>query len=148
MKNFKFRLWDNVENKMVYPNEKLDGLFLIDCGGLPYLLRKIEEKIEIVAVWQRFEVMLWSGRKDKNGKEIYDGDIVEFEKYGQRIRGLVVVTVGDKYVVQLTSAADNYTVGEHKVSVPITFYEWNNPVFDWEDLIVIGNKFESPQLLR
>ena len=148
MKNFKFRLWDNVENKMVYPNERLNELFLIDCSGFPYLLRKIEEKVEVAAVWQRFEVMLWSGRQDKNGRDIYDGDIVEFERYGQKIRGLVVVTVGDRYVVQLTSATDSYTIGEHEVSVPITFYEWNNPVFDWADLVVIGNKFENSQLLR
>jgi uncharacterized phage protein (TIGR01671 family) len=134
---------------MIYPDEKSkNGLFLIDYNGVPYFLQKTEEKIEIVAVRQRFEVMLWSGRQDKNGRDIYDGDIVELERYDQKIRGLVVVTVGDRYVVQLTSATDNYTLGDREVSVPITFYEWNNPVFDWEDLVIIGNKFENPQLLR
>ena len=65
MRNIKFRAWDNLENRM-YENVQF-GIYqdpdeIISFGDILSLAR--------------FEIMQYTGLKDKNGKEIYEGDIL------------------------------------------------------------------------
>lgn len=64
MREIKFRCWDIVRNKM---------RFEIDLWDIPY------NELFIHTPDQRaLNLMQYTGLKDKNGKEIYEGDIIEF----------------------------------------------------------------------
>jgi uncharacterized phage protein (TIGR01671 family) len=144
----KFRVWDNLKKQMIYPGENLidgDGyryFIFIGQDGTAFQVYPLRESAAIVSAEPRFVVMLWSGYKDKNGKEIYDGDIVEFEKWGQKITGLVKCSNCSVFIEQITHA----TAHLDELTIPLYFYEYNSPTFGWNELVVIGNKFETPNL--
>jgi uncharacterized phage protein (TIGR01671 family) len=74
-REIKFRAWDESCNKM----RGLDGVK--DCFGM-----RSDGKTN-----DDFILMQFTGLKDKNGKDIYEGDIVEDKELG---RGIVVFQIG------------------------------------------------------
>lgn len=62
MRDIKFRAWDKSNNKIVYEG------FDIDPTGNIW--------INQFSVREQFELMQYTGLKDKNGKEIWEGDIL------------------------------------------------------------------------
>lgn len=69
MRDIKFRAWDKKFKKMV-GLKGVQDFFSIRSDGLPSN--------------DNYELMQYTGLKDKNGKEIYEGDIVK-DKYGLKI---------------------------------------------------------------
>lgn len=111
MREIKFRAWDKEypERKMSYSRDWAN----YDWGDL------IQDK-------ERFEVMQYTGLKDKNGKEIYEGDILEgFGKW-------VVMFSNGKFIFQLQKRNKR---GFDPESI------------DFDFVAVIGNIYENPELL-
>lgn len=126
MKNqreIKFRAWDRVQRTMGY-FELLDATTIM-AGRMEDL-----------------EIQQFTGLKDKNGKEIYEGDIlqhIQYQKnktlkYGERIyavRGIKKIVEWNDY--------------QHNNTKRYVGYGISSPVKNFE---VIGNIMANPELLN
>lgn len=119
MRKIKFRVWDIVWNKM--RDEK-------DLWDIPY------NEIFINTPDQRpLNIMQYTGLKDKNGKEIYEGDVL-------RIEDIIVKTVFEDGTFKFYG----YN-GEELVVIPLyaVTHREGDLNFDYE---VIGNIYENQEL--
>ena len=126
MRTIKFRAWIENEQKMIYDIVDIwerdgDGEYG-DCFG---------EVIE-----NGYPVMQFTGLKDKNKKEIYEGDIVKIDDTDEVINWVR----GEIAVVEWKPA---------KFIIKCLNDEKNTLTEDFNDVLeVIGNKFENPELLE
>ena len=108
---FLFRVWKGKENRMVYDVTYLN----------PALL---DPKIDFE---NRYNVLMQcTGLKDKNGKLIYEGDIVERDHVQGKKQGVVVF---DKEALQFRATSMSLHSFVHRS-------------------VVIGNIYEAPELLE
>ena len=126
----KFRAWDVHEKKM-FTNDQL-----IIWNGNVYANDNPELNVNNLKGWSIDEkyLMQSTGLKYKNGTEIYEGDIVKFTiangfDYVVDECGIVAYKFGALYVVN--------RLGEYLISDIYT-----------NDVEVIGNKYENPELLK
>lgn len=150
MRDIKFRAWDKKSKTMVMFGDSTlsntGGFWNIESGdnrevycleftavlgecnsGAGYFHHDFAEQLT------DYELMQYTGLKDKNGTEIYEGDICSF-----------TTKDGDKYIIKM------HTLDK--------FHFWNEVYFNMVDknevllennpYEVIGNIYENPELLK
>jgi len=131
MRNIKFRVWDKIhkEIKEVAVINWVENIIILwGCrrGGIRATVKRFIDDVEL---------MQYSGLKDKNGKEIYEGDIVNCTARIDSANMVVIWEEGEFHLV-LCEKYKNY--------LPLTgYYCIRN--FEKE---VIGNIYENPELLK
>ena len=136
MREIKFRAWDKVKGEMC------DEVFALALGQSIGVHRD-----NPTLLWDNAELMQYTGLKDKNGKEIYEGDIVKGEFWVGEDIGLVkfgehsIMTGHDnEYDSSIDAPAYGYFVDLSPHS--------ECSLVDTQDLEVIGNIYENPGLLE
>lgn len=106
MKNIKFRAWHNQIKEMFLDFPNMNVFFWIEQDH------------------QDMEIMQFTGLCDKNGKEIYEGDILK--DY-------------DNEQIAVVSFEDGSFIA--------TYENISTTIFEWSGEEIIGNIYENPELL-
>ena len=123
MRVIKFRAWDKVDGKIV-PTEEVNNWRI---GG------SVQSQL--------FEVMQYTGLKDKNGTEIYDGDYIRYST--RTINGSIFTHVCRVFQHESgTWRIEGYHEDNHS-------YETKGTVYAAHLICeVIGNIYENPELAK
>lgn len=150
MREIKFRAWDSEKNEMYKPiHEGYKGsLFelLVDFSG--ELIAHTMQGMEHESLWKdRFKLMQFTGLKDKNGKEIYEGDIVMWGHLEGYSKENIARIAEVKYNPDIQFHAYNIKARYEKCGYVI----FNFGSFAYTDthkyLEVIGDIYENPELI-
>jgi len=137
MREIKFRAWDKIENEI------LSGFY----SGIKINLDGQIYTNENFNITQHYELMQYTGLKDKNGKEIYEGDIVKFE-----YRDDMNWAENDNEELSFSKEAQISEVMERGI-VAGNFENGELWLIDWameSEYVfeIIGNIYENPELLE
>jgi len=141
MKNrdVKFRIWDTNKSIMVYSDESEDdhteyyGCF---ANIFHQILNDLKED-------KKYILLEYTGLKDKNGKEIYDGDIVKYLGEDDLVYSLLgIVSIGE----YSTHAGEfkHYGVRVKRIDIDSYFGLGGRP----DEFAIIGNIFKNKDLIE
>lgn len=147
MREIKFRVWQK------------DKKVMMDVKDYDFESKEIWAE-NITGAWYKddeLEIMQYTGLKDKNGKEIYEGDIVRCRVNDNSVKGdeayaldkdgfgLECVKKTVNYKIEFWNSLYNYG---YRVKSGRTNFMINQGTILNMDAEVIGNIYENPELLE
>lgn len=135
----RFRVWSKQERRLIpsedilaidYENEEIDAQKIYFEDGLP-----VERDIYTYG-FENIKLMQSTGLTDKNGKEIFEGDILSIETDEENVK--VSVFWDDKHALFMFKSK-KYNEKEALAEL----FEDNSYPFK-----IIGNRYENPELLE
>lgn len=124
MREIKFRGFSIYSNKWYYGS-------LVNPGEGYYILEHVENNTYKYDKVDKDSIGQYTGLKDKDGKEIYEGDILEFSK-----GGIMYVEWDDDFKI--------FVLTDPRINLK------NGSIGNWyvEKTKIIGNIFENKELLK
>lgn len=143
MRELKFRVWDKLEERFITCDSYYQGHYVLSLKGEFHNLQNGSGGKEYV-------VQQYTDFKDKNGREIYEGDIV---KYSRCHTESIEISKG---IFKSSLVEDGEYIGEILYFRPSFCWSYDHKRYDdIEELTgashryeIIGNIFENPELLE
>lgn len=147
MREIKFRAWDEEDERM-YCDDKVIVTFR---GFLEEVyVRHGNTLFELID----YKLMQSTGLKDKNGKDVYEGDILSYKHitYSDCSKTKIEEIEEESFIEIITYSPMASIVKPHSKNVKCFGYDNVNKeclILDLtsDEVEVIGNKFENPELL-
>ncbi len=148
----KFRAWDNVEKKFV------EHFFITD-NGLICNMEKPTSDYGIPIPFEKSELNLMqsTGLKDKNGKEIFEGDVLKFNDEWNEYchEGYVDGSVEGVNYVEVVKGEACFEFGKTRYPESSLFIHMEDEHLSFAELVndkdfefeIIGNIYENQELL-
>lgn len=141
MREIKFRAWDDVDEKMLYIGEETDVSFSFDSSGITAI--KLQDYNDYddsnFCSLEHLKYMQYTGLKDKNDVEIYEGDVAQITYLnpltGKPVFDVYRIETQDNGLVKMIHSS-----GEER---------WHRYLhLQYKEVEVVGNIYENPNLLK
>lgn len=133
MREIKFRAWDKTHKRFIDKHSFAINFNPVDDKQFHGTIIKLGYHEDL------YELMQYTGLKDKNGKEIFEGDIVEAE-----------ITKEKKAITKVWYFAPTWMLADYTTGKLCGSYEMSDfgRGENLEDIEIIGNIYENPELVE
>jgi uncharacterized phage protein (TIGR01671 family) len=150
MREIKFRVWSKEAKSFLHA----DDIAIRNNGNVLIYDWHHDYSKSWGSSYDNHTIQQYTGLKDKDGKEIYEGDIVRFNEPVELSDGLFLSTLyvfefynGSflrPYIYQSLNGSKFINLGENKLKPTGRAKLEDNPYFDLTKAEIVGNIFETP----